>query len=311
MVTRHRALAGMDLNLLVVLDAVLQHGGVGAAADALGKSQSAVSHAVGRLREQLDDPLFVRVGQGIEPTARAEELREPLRRLLDDLDGLMTAEPRFEPATARREFTLMASDYSQCIFLADLMAVVSAEAPEVSVRVLRPMAESTALLGTGELDVGFTVVRPERGSLRYRRVFVDRFVCVLSDRFEGNLDLAAWLARPHALVTPQGQPGSFVDTALEAQGLRRRVALRTPFFLGLPRVIAQTDLVTTVPAHLASFLFAHPGIRVVPAPIELSELEMGIVWHERLHRDPAHRWFREKLVAVCEAEGRRLASSGA
>jgi len=297
-----RDLSGVDLNLLVVLDAILEHGGVGAAAVALGKSQSAVSHALGRLREQLGDPLLVRVGQGVEPTARAAELREPLERVLGELGVLLTRAPAFEPGEARREFTLMTSDYTQCVFLPDLMEDIRARAPGVDVRLVPPVSESATMMARGELDLGFAVMRPEGANLRYRRVLQDAFVCAVSNRAEGPLDLSAYLARPHALITPQGLPGSFVDTVLEARGLRRRVVLRTPYFLGLARVLAQTDLVTTVPARLARFLFDHPGVQVVPAPLELAELELGLVWHERSHRDPAHQWFRERVVEVC---GRR------
>ncbi len=291
----------IDPNLLPVLDALLQERNVSRAAQRLGRTQPAISHALARLREQLGDPLLVRVGQRFALTPRAEALREPLKALLGELSVLLRPPPTFAPATAERAFRLLATDYIAAVVLPPLIERVRSSAPGVDLNLRPPSPDYTALLRDGESDLGFIVKRPAEAGLRARKLFLDRFVCVLRhDHPAGaRLDLATFLRLPHALVAPLGNPGNFVDSALAELGHgKRRIALTVPHFFLAPAIIAASDLVITLPERVARLIAREHPLRVVPLPIRMAAFEVSLAWHERVHHDPGNTWLRAEIVAA-------------
>lgn len=302
-------LAAIDLNLLVVFDALLAERHVTRAAARLGLSQSAASHALARLRRLLGDPLLVRDGAALVPTVRAAALAPRLADALAALRAALAPPPAFDPATARRRFTLGLADYAQFVLLPPLLARLSVAAPHVDL-----VARDFPLDRADEFDV---TVAPGRAiasadplaavrspALRERRLFRERFVCLTRERHPRigkKLDLATFVALPHAFIAPRGTPGGVVDEVLAERGLSRRVALTIQHFLVAPYAIAGSDLVITLAERLARAFADQLPLAVHEPPLAIPRFAMHLYWHERHHLDPAHQWLRGQLVEVARA----------
>ncbi len=290
----------VDLNLLVVLDALLETRSVTDAARKLGRSQSAVSHSLGRLREQLGDPLLVRVGQRMETTPHAETLRAPLGQILERVSALITPPPDFDPATAKRQFTFYVSDYAGLTVLPRLYARIRKEAPGVDLNVLRIDSEWPRKLEDGIGDLAITPEQPDHEA-RYRMqvVFSDQFITLAPPGTvtDGQVPLNIFLTRPHVLVSPEGRPGSTVQAALAPLGLSRRIGLNMPYFLGAVEAASASDTFITMPQRLAPFLCCGRLEEVEP-PMYMVPFYMRQVWHVRTDSDPAAQWLRSLIHDV-------------
>jgi DNA-binding transcriptional LysR family regulator len=308
----HDGLAAMDLNLVVALDVLLAERHVTRAAQRLGITQSAASHALARLRDLLGDPLLVRgTGGAMVPSAMAVRIAPPLRKVLEELAGVLRGE-RFEPASARRTFRIGASDYVELVLLPKLSARLARIAPGVDLWVHTFEDWGDAELATGKLDC---VLAPPRRSARpsgmFEKVLLhESFTCVMRARHPlagSRLTLARYCDMPHLMVSPRGTPGSFVDDALAAVGRTRRVALAVPHFLVVPYVIAATDLVATLASRVAALFATTLDLRMVAPPIAIAKFAIALAWHERNHHDAAQRWFRDQIAAVASEELAALA----
>jgi len=300
----HDQLKAVDLNLVLALDALLAERHVTRAATRLGISQSAASHALGRLRALFADPLLVRGPRGtMIPTPRAELLAPALHRVLVDLEGVLRGGPAFEPATARRTFRIGASDYVELVLLPRLLERLGRVAPGIDVWVHTFADHGDDALAAGVLDV---VLGPPRGTARsagsYEKVLFDEtFTCIVRAAHplaDARMTLARYCAAPHLLVAPRGTPGSVVDDALAAVGRSRRIAAAIPHFLVVPYVIAGTDLVATLASRVAAMFSETLALVCMPPPLAIPKFQIALAWHERNHHDAPHRWFREQLVAV-------------
>jgi DNA-binding transcriptional LysR family regulator len=298
------SLAGIDLNLLVVLDALLTERHVTRAARRIGLTQPAASHALARLRALLDDPVLVRgPGGGLVPTARAEAIAPALRTALDGIAAALRGTPGFEPATARRTFRIATNDHAELVLLPRLVARLAVEAPCVDLWVVQTPEDPGAALAAGAIDgaIGVWRGRAWPAGIYERRLFDDDFRCVVRRGHPAaaqRLTLTRFCALSHLLVAPRGTRGGLVDDALAAQGKRRRIAIAVPHFLVAPHVIAETDLIVTLAARVAR-VFAEPlGLVLLPPPVELRRFTTSLVWHERVHHDPGQRWLRELCQSV-------------
>lgn len=286
-------LAGIDLNLLTSLDAILEERNLTRAAKRLGVSQPAASHALRRLRELLGDDLLVRTPRGMEPTPRAVELRPMVRSALEAAERVLEATPAFDPTTADRLFTINAADQAMFLLLPPLMTRLAREAPGVRLHV-RPSPEG---LGEGS-DLAVGVYRDRPAGVRDEPLWTEEFVCVLrrnSAATRGTFDLARYLALPHLLVAPRGIPGSPLDDALARAGKRRNVALTVPHFLVAPHVVATTDLVWTAPVGLARAFADHLPLVLRDPPMRVDGFTVTMRWHQRLDRDAGLSWLRARL----------------
>lgn len=300
-------LPSVDLNLLRILEALLDEQSVTGAARRLGVTQSAVSHALARLREQLDDALFVRTTRGMSPTPRAEELREPLRRglaaLREAVDGRM-----FEPASATRTFTIAMTDQLGITILPTLSVNLAARAPSVDLNIAPVVRNIERALESGTAELVLTgSTRPlDASALKRQLLFDEELVCIVraDHPVRDRLTLERFCGMGHVLVSPRGGGGGIVDDVLAKQGIRRRVAVTVPHFIVAPHVIAATDYVLTVAASLAHTLAPVLGLRILEPPIELPRASYWQLWHERTHADPGHKWLRG-LVAEAASHGRQ------
>ncbi|HWO08934.1 MAG TPA: LysR family transcriptional regulator [Polyangiaceae bacterium] len=295
-------MSGLDLNLALVLHALLAERSVSRAAKRLGLSQSATSHALARLRLSLDDPLFSRVPRGIVPTARAEALAEPLARGLALLEQSLVAPPRFEPATTARHFRIAATDYVEFVMLPRLLGELARTAPLLELSV-RPYADAAIEdLQRGDLDLLLGLLRPQPGSgVQVQELISERLVCVVRRGHaltRGRLTLQRFAAAGHVLIAPRGRPGGPVDTALAERGLARRIAVAVPHFLAAPHIVAETDLVLTVAERVATSFASVLPLNILELPFELPLIRGTMLWHERHTGDPAHAWLRERLIQI-------------
>lgn len=294
----HHRLASLDLNLLVLLDALLEQRSVGRAARVVGLSQPAASRALARLREQLGDPLLVRSGHAMVPTPRAEALVTPLRGLLNGAVALLEPAGAFDPASSHRVFVLAATDYAERVVLGPALPRLRREAPGVGLVVRPAVLEQIARAETGDVDLGIAPLRVEAPGLRRRRLWRDRYV--LAFRRGHPLDghpptLAEYVEWPQVLVSPEGRGTTEVDLALEPHGLARTIAYRTPSLLSALAVLERTELVANVPALAVMDV---PGLSTCPLPLPLSPLDVHVIRHERSATDPGLDWLVEQLEAA-------------
>jgi len=299
------SLAGIDLNLMVILDALLTERHVTRAAQRVGLTQPAASHALARLRALLRDPLLVRgPGGQLVATPRAEAIAPALRRALDSLQQALRGEARFDPATARRSFRIATPDYAELVLLPPLVERLARVAPGIDLWIVPlPEDDSAAALAAADIDLALGVwhVPSWPAGVYQKRLLDDDFRCVVRAGHHAaaqRLTLPRFCELSHLLVAPRGTPGSFVDDALARVGRSRRVAVRVPHFLIAPHVIAASDLVVTLATRVAR-IYAEPlGLVLLPPPLELPSFTLSMVWHERAHHDPAQRWLREQFAAV-------------
>lgn len=299
-------LSGIDLNLLVVLDALLSSGSLTLASKRIGLSQSATSHALARLRTTLSDPLFLREGRRLVPTARALALRAPLREALGTIEASLGEAEVFEPKTASRTFHVATSDYAELVLLPPLLERIAALAPRIDLWVQAWNGTTrTPSLASGDTEL---VIAPlgtgfDAGLEGHRRtLFEERFVCIARKNHprlrKKPITLATWLELPHALIAPNGARGGVVDSALRERGLERRIALAVPHFLVAPHAVAHSDLVLTVAERVARSFARSLPLMVFAPPIPLQGFRMDMHWHSRLDRDPGLTWLRSTIVDV-------------
>jgi DNA-binding transcriptional LysR family regulator len=298
-------LSAVDLNLLVILRALLAERHVTRAAASVGLSQSATSHALARLRELYGDPLLVRSGKRLDLTPRALTLQPRLERGLAELSGTISGAEGFDPKTARQRFTVGMADYTQALLLPPLLRLVAAQAPGIELAV-HHFPDVLERLDAGTLD--FSVHRDDTfpPAFSKRRMPGDSFVCAVRKGHPvvrgARLSLAKYLELGHVLVSPSGLPGSIVDTELTRRGLTRRIALTVSSFLVAPLVVAQSDLITTGPARLLRAVAERYSLRLVPTPFRLARFDMALLWHSRRDHDPALAW----LSGVCLQASREI-----
>lgn len=289
----------LDLNLLVTLDVLLAERSVTRAARRLNYSQPSVSVHLAKLREIFGDPLLLPGPHGMQPTARAEELMQPLRQALESLDLAVTPARRFDPAQSDRTWRLAASDSSASTILVPAMPAVRAAAPATRLAVLDLVPPLLARQAEqGEVDLAFHTGEGSPPGLRRRTLFAERYVLagrVGHPHLHPQLTLAQFCELEHVIVSPdRGGFHGVTDDALAKVGLRRKVVLSVPHFLLMMSVLARTDLVAMVPSRLIQDTQA---LQIMAPPVELPGYEMLMLWHERSHRDPAHQWLRETIAA--------------
>jgi DNA-binding transcriptional LysR family regulator len=295
------ALSAIDLNLLVVLRALLHERQVTRAAQRVGLSQSATSHALSRLRDLCKDPLLVRRGRNLELTPRAVRLLPSLERGLSELSSVVTAEPSFDPKTARQLFTIAMADYGQGVLLTPLLSELERAAPNVDLSVVT-FPNLAEMLDAGTVDLAMVVTGTIAATFSTHKLFADKFVAMVRKghpRVPKKLTLDGYLALRHVLVAPGGAPGSIVDSELERRGLKRRVALMVSSFLIAPIVVSETDFISTAPERLARRMAERFPLRLVEPPLRLPKFAFSLAWHPRLDHDPAHQWLRRVILELC------------
>jgi len=295
---RH-ALAGVDLNLLVALDALLEAENVTRAARRVGLSQSALSSALGRLRHLFGDPILVRARGGMAPTPLARRLREPVRRTLDEVAGMLRPPGPFDPRAPRR-FRIAVTDYVGLVVLPGIAARVLGAGPaiDLEVRTLDDWNLPADELDRGALDVAVSFFRDLPPRLRAEHLFDEDFVCAVRrghPAVKQRLGIRQYAELPHLLVSPRAGVTGTVDAALAARGMARRVAMTVPHFAVAPAVLARTDCVATLAGRVARLGARTAPLRLLAPPIPLPGFAVQMVWHPQTDADPAASWLRQQI----------------
>jgi DNA-binding transcriptional LysR family regulator len=290
----------IDLNLLLTLDVLLDEHNVTRAAQRLNFSQPSISVHLAKLREIFDDPLLLPGPRGMRPTARAEELRGPLREALAALEQVVAPSAPFDPAAAEHTWHLSVSDYGELTIVQPVLPQVLASAPrsQLALVALAP-ARLAKQLEQAEVDIAFHTVHDAPPGLRHRVLFKERYVLAGRHdhpRLKRRPSMAQFCKLDHVIVSPVG--GGFfgvTDEALAQVGLSRRVALSVPRFQFVMSVLSSTDLVAMLPERLVA---GNPALRLYEPPMAVPGYEMAMLWHERSHREPAHQWLREQFLSL-------------
>ncbi len=298
-----------DLNLLRVLDALLQEGSTVKAGERIGLSQPAVSSALGRLRFALKDELFLRKGQGLEPTDFARSLAIPVRQKLEDIEALLLGPRNFDAAKANITFRLTGSDFFAEMLLPEMAKRLAQQAPGIKVQFLGLVPYSyLEAMERFDIDIALVPTLPMKSWVQQSELIVCPFKVIARKnnqklRMAGlaagdSVPLELYCALRHVLFSSDGNLTTFSDDALAQTGHKRDVVMSMPFFSGVHRAVAESDLVALVPEQLASRLAPKLGLVLYDPPIEIQPVQLSMIWHRRSNATPAHRWIRQMIIDI-------------
>lgn len=300
-------LSRIDLNLLVVLEAIYTEGGLTRAGERLNVTQPAVSHALGRLRQLLGDPLFVREGHGMVPTPFTRNLIEPLRQALRAMELTLNEARRFDPAVAEKRFTLGCRDALELRVLPGLLRNLRGQAPELEVATVSfRRRDMEADLFSGQLDLVTDSLLPRSRNIRHAHIGTDP-LSVLARKghpaLKHGLNLEEYLEQRHILVTSRRTGPGLEDFELARRGLQRKVSLRCQHFFAASRVVRETDLLLTMPGRLAGLINRDDEFTLAPFPLDMPPQDLYLCWHANVDNDPANCWLREQIIAALQPRG--------
>jgi DNA-binding transcriptional LysR family regulator len=300
---RNSALRRLDLNLLLVLHTVLETRNVTTAALRLNMSQPAVSRAIGRLRVVFDDPLFTKGAGGVVATPRAEALSDSIATLLADIEAAV-GPPHFDASATTRVFRIATTDYGALAVIPALAADLAVAAPRAGIDVVPFGPDAFRSLAAGEIDFVFYTDDPIPAGLSSRPLFDESYASLVREghpMLQGSkvaVDLDAFLAFSHILVTVFGGRTGVVDVELEVLGHTRHVAVSVPYFATAALIAARSDLVLTLPRKAIKRLAEPHKLIVFPTPVKIQGYNYRLIWHPRSNRDPGHKWLMERAVAA-------------
>jgi DNA-binding transcriptional LysR family regulator len=299
-------LASLDLNLLVALEALLEEGSVGRAAERVSLSQPAMSHALKRLRDLIADPLLVRVGPQMQLTVRAKALRLPLQEILSRTRELLESEP-FDPSRSTRTFRVSVSDNATDLLLPALLKRLQREAPNVSLRIQAGARGAIDQTDPGrDLDVAVACYPKNFKGFYQRRLFTDRDACAvrrnhpLRKRLRRQKD---FLAARHVAVVGRTVMEDPVDTWLRHEGFARNVALTVPHYLQALHVVAQSDLIAVIPERLIRAYASALRLEGLAVPLDAGTFDEFLLHPAPTHSDPGCVWLRGLLVDIAQSLG--------
>lgn len=298
----HINLAGVDLNLLVVFDALMTEQNVTRAGERVGLSQPATSNALARLRSLIDDDLFIRTAAGLRPTPTAIALHQQLRPALQQIQAALLEQPTFDPATSDRVFAIGMSDYGEFTLLPGLMQKLQTLAPQTSVQIRSGDRQRLlSLLDSGEIDLACGVF-PEKIAWHQEQLLLqESYVCVCRKNHPiigSALSLEEYLSASHLLVSVKEDRIGRVDVLLAEQNLKRHIALSTPHFLTAPFILAQTDLIATLAQRVALAFAKDQKLKLLPLPFPIPGFSVFMRWHQSTETSSDCQWLRSIVLEV-------------
>ena len=298
----------LDITQIRLLAELSRLRSVSRAAQRIGISQSAASHALAKLRKISGDPLFARTQDGLQPTPFGSRLSTASCEALDVLLSGLTASDQFDPRTTTRVFSFFMNDIGQTIFLPPLVKFLKQNAPGASARVLPvPLDNPGAAISSGAVDFAAGYFDNLTTGFFQSLVFHERYACIVRTghpKFRSGMTLEAFEQAEHAIANATGMAHAVVDRYLAKHRVKRNVTLRVPGLHVLPMIVANSDLVAVIPWRLADAFAARLPIKVLPPPVAMSQFDVCIYWHERYQHDPAIRWMRRAFVALFSGQRR-------
>jgi DNA-binding transcriptional LysR family regulator len=294
-------LASTDLNLLVAFDALMAERSVTRAGQRIGLGQPGMSAALARLRATFGDELFVRIpGKPMRPTTRAIGLHAPIAEILAGASRVFDAEGTFDPATARASIRIATGDPAGTVVAPRLLGLLCKEAPRIDIRfVALDKRDAFDRLDRGDINLVFSTFTKVPKRIRRERLFTDTYVCVVrSDQVRHTLDLETYVTTPHILATLAADEHGFVDEALAKRGLRRRVAVTVPNVYLIPRLVAETGMISHLPRRIAAEMVLGYDLVMLPPPVALPEWHIDMYWGAASASEPTTSWIRSKLSGI-------------
>jgi DNA-binding transcriptional LysR family regulator len=300
----------VDLNLLVVFDALVSERNVSRAAERLGVTQPAVSHALKRLRHLFKDDLLTRGPNGMQPTGRALSLHPGVQSVLADVQSIVSTGTVFDPATTSRTFRLSMSDAMSVEVLPMVVRHLRRAAPNIDLVISTSgPQDSCRRLAGDEVDLAIGVFPHVPKDFGCGALYRDELVCIADRRNRrlknGRMELQAYLDSPHVTVARNRDSGIQVDEILDSMGIARRIVVAVPHYLSVAALIRGTDMVALSRKRLLSIFRRSADLVVfpVPLPMKVPELEFIQIWHKRYEGDPSHRWLRELVLSAVQKAG--------
>jgi DNA-binding transcriptional LysR family regulator len=292
-------MAKLDLDWLSVFVEIYKTQSVSRAAQALGMEQASASMVLTKLRRHYDDPLFCRTSGGMAPTPRAQSIYPDLLEALVRLERARGASGAFMPQQATRDFRICMTDISEIVLLPRLINHLQATAPGLVIEAEKISPDSRARLESGSVDLAVGFMPDLEAGFYQQALFAQNFVCLASSthpRIGARLTRKAFSSEGHILVMSSGTGHSIVDKVLAKNKVARRVVLRVPSFLGVARIVAQTELLVVVPRQLGHALAAQESVKVLEPPVPLPTYKVKQHWHERFNLDAGNIWLRNTMA---------------
>ncbi len=296
----------IDLNLFTVFEAIYTEGSLTQAAKRLNLTQPAISHALSRLRERMDDPLFERHGHKMRPTPLAQNLLPEVQHALSQLNQALQRAHSFDASKSDKTYSLALRDVIEATMLPPVVRALNEQAPNVKVSSVRiDRKDMSQKLASGELDFAVDVLLPNQPHIKHQKLIDDELVVLVNKKHLPdiqNIDEKSYLQAKHIIVSSRSTGPDLVDYALSAQGFNRDIHLRCQHYYAACQVVANSDLVLTMPKSYAQVLNRHfEDICVYPMPFQSTDIDIHIYWHQSRDNDPASLWFRQFIKSL---EGR-------
>lgn len=293
-----------DLNLLPVFVALMEERNVTRAAERLGITQPALSNTLGRLRDTLQDPLFIRERYGVKPTDKAQEIAPVIAAALAQIDDVVLGQQAFDPAKADRLFVVAPNSYVEFVLMPAVVARLRQRAPGIRLRLVpygNDIADTGVVSGTTAMALGRFVDPPD--NLVVQHLMDEGLECVVRaghPEIHDSLSREQYERLKHVNVLPPGRLRAGLFQALERQGLKREVAVSVTHFLAVPEMIAVTDYCATLPRLICRHLAHDHRLKTVTSPADLGTFPVEMAWHVRYRHDPAHRWLRSLISEIAQ-----------
>ncbi len=293
-------LHSLDLNLLLVFDAIYNERSISKAALKLHLSQPAVSNALARLRDRLEDPLFERNSQGMLPTPRAKVLVEPIRRALDILERGLRRDESFDYEHSDREFCIAVEDYGETVILPRFIDWLAKTAPQVRINIRpEPSSHLESELRDGSVDLALDYFTLPSKSFENQCLMIESLLSMSRKDHPDIgelLSLETYLKLRHIALTPRRRTAPIIDLALSKRGMKRTISVTAPHFQSMPIMVQTSDMICTLPRRMANLYADNFHLKVYAVPLRVPKFPVYLIWHKSLEYDEGHRWLRNHLI---------------
>ena len=292
----------LDLNLLIALDVLITEASVTKAAVKLNMSQSAMSHALKRLRTILNDDILIRTSREMEVTPYARQISDRVRQILTEIESTLLSKAIFEPATAQETFRIAASDYVEATIGINLVQQFAIQAPGIRIRITNLDKETVmATLDENRIDLIINARLPLKSWHVEQNLYREEFVCVFkSDDALTELSMEDYLRRSHLLVSMRDDFQGAGDEILERQQQSRQVIWSTPHFMAVPFLLANSDCVALLPRRMAQQCAKAMDLKLLPPPMAIEGFTVSMIWHQRNTNRPQHQWLRAQVIEATQ-----------
>lgn len=293
-------LRAIDLNLLTIFDAIMAEGQMSKAAERLHMTQPAASHALKRLRQTFDDELFIRTRQGMKPTARAAEIAEPIREVLEIIQDTLDTDLAFDPTLSDRPFNIAFGRYGELILLPRLLNKVNEYDTAISIHsYLDDQATGVELVKDGDIDFCFDFVNPEDSRLD-SCLFNEQELVVIArrnhPRLSEHITVEQYFSERHVVMSFGSERRGRLQQFMSEQGGTRKILAEVNQYIAAPTVVMQTDGIAIVPRQMAEFFLYKNELTILPFPFDVPPLAIYLIWHKSMNRDKGHQWLKDLIL---------------